>query len=146
MSLWQLNYLPNDVRSSTVSVISYRYVISAVSTKSRHIYCSKPRSPLYTCHVSRHHAIRTLKDVRSTTLYSASVKMHGSKLRLEVNANAWQRGHSCCHPLTRCAWDIDKQRLRQYSQVLCVLNSITQSITIPVILQEKNIYIFFSSR
>jgi hypothetical protein len=39
--------------------------------------------------------------------------------------------------LIRGTSDIGEQYLHRYSQVLCVLNSITQSITIPVILKLK---------
>jgi hypothetical protein len=57
-----------------------------------------------------------------------------------VNTNPWQRGYSCCHPLTRGTWDFGKQSLFRYSPVLYVLNSITHSITSPVILQKKNCF------
>ena len=49
----------------------------------------------------------------------------------------WQRGYLCCHPWTQVNWDFGKQRLYWYLRVLCVLISITQSITIPVIPPKK---------
>ena len=57
---------------------------------------------------------------------------------LKVNDNLWQRGYLCCHPLTGVSWNNGKQRLYWYFRVLCVLNSINQSNTIPVIpLRER---------
>ena len=42
-----------------------------------------------------------------------------------------------CEALGTHACDTGKQHLYWYSQVLCIVNSITQLITIPVILQNK---------
>ena len=53
------------------------------------------------------------------------------------NINPWKRGWLFFHLLTLRIWDMDKQRIYRYSRVLCARNAITQSITVPVILQKK---------
>ena len=75
----------------------------------------------------------------SSTLASAgNIK---SWIRVANRKSVIIRGKLCCHPSSRVTWDIGKQRLYRYSRVICLLNSTAQSISVHVLLFQKNILI-----
>jgi hypothetical protein len=66
-------------------------------------------------------------------------------IRAKTSKSVIIRGKLCCQPLSRVTWDIGKQFHYRYSRVVCILNSTTLWVIIPVILQWQVCGVFRDS-